>query len=313
MIDSSTTELMPATVREWTDILARIRFGKVRAGGKNITGAAIKLVAGRLASYADGNGTRVRPGVARIAVDMEMDARTVKTAMAYLRSIGLLELVRPGGRRGADQYRLTLPVDLLDRDDLTVWSPTEQRNEIERLSDARRGTPRTPPDGPGGGGSRGPQAPLIEAGTQGPAAPMTPVDNSATQGPVAPHKAADVTPISGASGTRNEAIMGASGTVYGGPLAPATHQDLDTTTTHHPDEDLRTAVTLPRDPSPATTPDSAPRPKRCTHGLPGGLRDDGQPACALCRVAENRPAVYRPPPAGDHLAPVIQLHTREAS
>lgn len=295
----STTEQMPASVREWTDILARIRFGKVKAAGKTITGASIKAVAGRLASYADGNGRRVRPGVARVALDLEVDMRTVKTAMAHLRKIGLLQLVRAGGRRGADEYRLTLPVDLLDRDDLTVWSPTEQRAEIERLSDANRGTFRTPPRDPDGGGSRGPQAPEKE-----------PV----SQGPQAPDKGPDVTPISGASGASNEAIMGACGSVYEGPQAPATHQDLDTTTTHHPDEDLRTAVTLPGANGPATNPDSPPTPKRCPHGLKPTRRQDGRPSCALCRVAESRPAVYRPPPGGEHdLADVIPLDTRRIS
>ena len=53
MTDQHAAELMPATVREWTDILARVRFGKVKVAGKTLTGATIKGVAARLASYAD--------------------------------------------------------------------------------------------------------------------------------------------------------------------------------------------------------------------------------------------------------------------
>jgi hypothetical protein len=313
MTDSSTTEQMPATVREWTDILARIRFGKVKAGGRTITGATIKLVAGRLADYADSDGTRVRPGVARVAVDLELDYRTARLAVAHLRSLGLLGRVRAGGRRGADTYRLTLPVDLLDRDDVTVWSPTQHRAEIDRLSNAHRRLARTPDAGPDDDGSQGPQGPVKDAESLGPQGPVKPVDNSRSLGPQGPVEAAPDAPMTGPSGTPKSSMTGPTGPTSLGPVGPATDQDLYTTTTDHPDGDPRTAVTGPRATGPATNPESPPRPKRCQHGLSGRLRGDGRPECALCRVAENRPAVYRPPPAGDHLAPVIQLHTREAS
>jgi hypothetical protein len=303
MPDSS-TELMPATVREWTDILARVRLGKVRAAGRNLTGATVKAVASRLASYADGNGTRVRPGIARLAVDLEVDYRTARLAVAYLRSIGLLGLVRPGGRRGADEFRLTLPVDLLDRDDLIVWSPSEQRAEIERLSDGHRRLPRDPGPGPDDDGSQGPGGPVKDDGSLGPQGPVKAVDNSGSQGHQGPVKGSETAPITGPSGTPKSSITGPSGQLSLGPVGPATHQDLDTTTTHHPDQALRTAVTLPGPAGPANEPDSPSRPKRCQHGLPGGLRGDGRPACALCRVGAP----------SSHVAPVIDIRTaREAS
>jgi hypothetical protein len=309
----STAEQMPATVREWTDILARVRFGKVRIGGRNLTGATVKLVAGRLADYADGNGTRVRPGLARIAIDLEIDYRTARLAVAYLRTVGLLGLVRSGGRRGADQYRLTLPVDLLDRDDLTVWSPTKHRTEIERLADARRRFPPGPDDDPDGDGSRGPQGPVIEPESLGLQGPVKPVDNSGSLGPEGPHKAVFDAPITGPSGTPKSSITGPSGPQSLGLVGPATHQDQYTTTTHHPDQDLRTAVTLTRENGPSTKIDPpAVRPKRCAHGLTAARRADGRPACALCRVAETR-SVDDPPPAPGPLAPVIPLDTRRTA
>jgi len=307
-------ELMPASFREWTEVLARIRFGKVRAAGKNITGATIKAVAGRLATYADSNGTRVRPGVARVAVDLELDASTVKTAISHLRAIGLLDVVRPGGRRGATQYRLVLPTDLLDRDDLVVWSPSEQRAEIEKLANARRGfthTPSsTPPDGPNGGGSQVPQAPANESGTQVPEA----ATNGVSRVPPAATKPSSAVPIAGATGSPKTSIMAATGVQTRVPPAPTTDQDLDTTTTDHPDEDLRTAVTGPRARDAETTSIPPTRPKRCPHGLGAGRRADGRPECALCRVAEDRPGTTHPPPQpAGHIAPVIDINTREAS
>jgi hypothetical protein len=295
-------ELMPASFREWTEILARVRFGKVRAAGKSITGASVKAVAGRFATYADSNGSRIRPGVARVAIDLEMDCRTVKTAISHLRAIGLLQLVRPGGRRGADEYRLTLPTDLLDRDDLIVWSPTEQRAEIERLSDARRRLPKTPPDGPNGGGIEGPVAPVIK---------------SESQGPVAPDKDPTDAPIMGASGAHKSPIMGASGAQSWGPVAPATDQDLDTTTTDHADGALRTDVAVDGAPDEDPTPDPPPK---CVHKLSGATRADGRPACALCRVEQDQAAGvkrrggWRPPDPPqwtprEYLADVIPLRS----
>jgi hypothetical protein len=300
-------ERMPATVREWTDILARIRFGTVKIAGKNITGARIKAVAGRMASYADGNGTRVRPGIARIAVDMEMDYGTARRAITCLRNLGLLDLVRAGGRRGADEFRLTLPVDLLERDDLEVWSPSRHRLEVERVSGANRGLPDGP-SGPSGGRSQVPEGPANEPESQVPEAPVNEPSNRETLVPQGPVNGVSGPPITGATGTPKTAITGATGTRSLVPQAPATHQDLDTRTTHHSGEDVSATVTTPGAPGPATNPESPPRPPRCDHGLPGGLRGDGKPSCALCRVGA-------PPttPPREHLAPVIQLEPRRTA
>jgi hypothetical protein len=298
-MSSDNAEQMPATVREWTDILARIRFGKVKVAGKTLTGATIKGVAARLASYADGDGTRVRPGVARLAVDIEVDYQTARRAVSLLRNLGLLALVRSGGRRGADEFRLTLPTDLLDRDDLIVWSPTQQRAEIDRAQLAYRKTSDTPRRGPGGGQSLVPEGPHKEVASLVPQGPV--------EGP-APD------PITGPSGTTYSPLTGPSGTASLVPQGRTTHQDLDTTTTHHPDQDLRTAVTHSRANGPANNPESSSvKSKRCPHGLKPTRRPDGRPTCALCRVAEDRPATQHPPPAGDAIAPVIQLRTREVS
>jgi hypothetical protein len=298
MTDSAQAERMPATVREWTDILARIRFGKVKVAGKTLSGATIKGVAARLASYADGNGTRVRPGVARLAVDLEMDYQTARRAVSLLRGLGLIDLVRSGGRRGADEFRLTLPVDLLDRDDLVVWSPIEQRAEIDRAQQAYRKPSDAPRGGPGGGQS------LVPEGPHKGAASLVP------QGPV---QEVPPDPITGPSGTGYSPLTGPSGTASLVPQGRTTHQDLDTTTTHHPDQDLRTDVTGPREPEADTNPDPPLRPKKCPDGLSAATRPDGKPECPICRRRASRPAIAVPEPSDEHMATVIQLRTREVS
>jgi hypothetical protein len=85
-------------------------------------------------------------------------------------------------------------------------------------------------------------------------------------------------------------------------------------------------------------PDSSPRPKKCTHGLGGGLRTDGQPECALCRREQRAglppPEPPDPPPnrprrcdhtplpgkdrcrvcaADQDIAPVIDLNSRRTA
>jgi biotin operon repressor len=84
--------------------------------------ATVKLVAAYASQYADTQGHHVRPGVERLAQETGLGSATVKRALARLRSLGLLVLVRSGrsqGRRGkANEYRLAIPDDLLEKVDL---------------------------------------------------------------------------------------------------------------------------------------------------------------------------------------------------
>ncbi|GAA2681795.1 hypothetical protein [Actinoplanes palleronii] len=309
MTTESPPDRMPATVREWTEILARIRFGTVKIGGKGIAGARIKLVAYRMANFADGNGTRVRPGIARLALDLEMEYRAVGSIVAHLRHLGLLGLVRAGKGAKADEYRLTLPVDLLHRDDIEVWSPTEQAVEIEKLSAAKRRLrkPAGPqPDGPDGSRAHAPEGHTDDAPTH------APVEHASGEGERMPQKDTQPAGVCAQEGHKFGGSPALEGHTAHALQGHATHQDLDTSTTHHSGEDVSATVTTSRASGPPAKPDSSPRPERCDHGLPGGLRADGRPVCALCRVAANRSAAAAPLPDG-HIAPVIQLRTREAS
>jgi hypothetical protein len=118
------------TLRQWTDVVRRVRLGRTT-----------KAVALMLATYADNDGSRVFPGVARLAVDCELTYNVVQSALAALRAAGLIEVVRKAARRGqADEYRLILAVDILDR--VEVLTPAQVAVAAARLAEQRRGRHR---------------------------------------------------------------------------------------------------------------------------------------------------------------------------
>jgi hypothetical protein len=88
-----------------------------------------KLVALVMATYAARDGSRIFPGVARLAATTGLSERTVRTALGNLRDVGLIERVYPGGRRGtqafADVHRLAIPADLPDR--VKLLNPDEDK------------------------------------------------------------------------------------------------------------------------------------------------------------------------------------------
>ena len=102
-----------------------------------------KLVALLLATYGTREGTRVRPGVRRLAAVSGLADRTVKRALARLRKDGLIEEMVSGSRAGTgrtSEYRLTLPEDLIERG---LLDPDE----------VNQGTPVSPGQGTFGGGA----------------------------------------------------------------------------------------------------------------------------------------------------------------
>ncbi len=115
---------------EWERLVRRCQLGS----------SAAKLVAAHLAQYASRDGSRVRPGNRRLAATTELNERTVRRALDLLRSLGLIECVFLGsssGRRAlVDEYRLTIPPDLIERvamlepDETTVGTrPTDPGDE----------------------------------------------------------------------------------------------------------------------------------------------------------------------------------------
>lgn len=294
-------EVRPATQYDWVQIIRRARLGTVIAGsgriGKNgrptrggMSGSKFTGLALAFASYASPDGSHVWPGDATIAVDLETTIKDVAAVRKALLALGLLEHVRH--RRGdtGEQYRLTLPSDLDDV--LEVLNPAQHKLAAHRLREEARGKPGKP------GGSGGPPKPPTPGGPQD---HPEPVDNPDSGGPVDhPNEPEPETP-GWSTGLAEVAAGWSTGPALGGPPDPLTNHDQTTTTTNHSDTALRTAVTLVGHPQAAQDPlfaevvDEAPEPdpppSRCErHPLPGGLRDDGQPRCALCRVEARRAA-----------------------
>ncbi|WP_337456598.1 helix-turn-helix domain-containing protein [Prescottella sp. D32] len=106
-------ECLPSDRFEWERIVRRVHMVQ-----------STKLLAFVLATYADMNGSRVRPGVGRLSRVAGVTDRTVKRALATLRELGLIERVKQGNRWAghADEYRLTIPTNLLD---LPMLDPDE--------------------------------------------------------------------------------------------------------------------------------------------------------------------------------------------
>lgn len=92
---------------EWERIVKRARMPK-----------GAKFLALILATFgASKDGSNVRPSVERLAREMEVSERTVNRSFVWLRENGWVTRVRRGNRwQGrTDEYRLTIPVDVLDR------------------------------------------------------------------------------------------------------------------------------------------------------------------------------------------------------
>lgn len=82
----------------------------------------VKLVAATMAQYASPDGSQVRPGRERVAEETGYSLKQVDRHLKALRDLGLLNRVRMGSRNGrralADEYRLVIPPDILDRVDM---------------------------------------------------------------------------------------------------------------------------------------------------------------------------------------------------
>lgn len=113
-----------ASVNEWVNVVRRARIG-----------TTAYTVALTLASYAKPDGTKVYPGVARLAVQCEISYTVARRALATLRDAGLIEVTKPGNRRTgrADEYRLILAPDVLERID--VPTPAAEQKAIAELND----------------------------------------------------------------------------------------------------------------------------------------------------------------------------------
>lgn len=238
------------TLRQWTDVVRRARLGRT-----------VKAVAMVLATYADADGTRVFPGIARLSYECELGYNVTQNALAKLREVQLIQLVARSTRRGtADEYRLILGADLLEHID--VPTPAQVEIAINQIRGAKHGRHKANLHPTALGADKPEKAELHPTG-------MGAADRPAPNG---------VTPKS--QPAPNGVVH-----LHPTPLGPTTHY-LDTTTTTHSGEEVVTTSHPPRETDVLAIAErrATLTPARCAHGLKGGNRaSDGKPHCALCR------------------------------
>lgn len=118
-------ETQPCGRFEWERIVRRI-----------VMSPNVKLLAFILGSYADPDGSRVRPGLEVLASVTGRSRSSIQRMMRTLvDELGLLELVaRGGGRSGngkASEYRLIVSSDLLDRAEIL---PPNEVSEVTQVT-----------------------------------------------------------------------------------------------------------------------------------------------------------------------------------
>ncbi|MET0492901.1 MAG: hypothetical protein ABW000_07185 [Actinoplanes sp.] len=237
-----------------------------------------KLAALVISSYADTDGTGIHCGVARLATDLDASYSTARRYLAWMRTVGLIELVREGNarRKRSDEYRLTLGPDILEHID--VLDPDRYKALVDGLRDANRVAQK-------GRRERNQRSPGVSADDG--------VDNADQR---SPHMSAEEADES--TDQRSPQVNAESGISahleadQRSPLnerpPPLCTSPASTTSPTTAEDDLRTAVTVPgaTDPNPpastAARPPTPPK-RKCSHGFAFRQRPDGTAACALCR------------------------------
>lgn len=99
---------VPVGTRDWQQVINRLP--------KSVLMPTDKHVARLMSQFANPDGTRIFPGVRKLARCMGVSPRTVIRSLEVLRDdTGLLILVRHGNTRGdADEYRLSVPQNIVE-------------------------------------------------------------------------------------------------------------------------------------------------------------------------------------------------------
>lgn len=260
---TSNAHELGATVGAWNALVRRARMADRQ-----------KLAALVLSSYADANGTNIRCGVARLAVDLGTSYRTAQRYLGWLRQVGLIELTTAGNRRlrRSDVYRLIFGPDVLEH--LQVLDPSAYDDARDGLREAREARSIRPDQ-------TTPKSVVQSApNATDQASPRVSSEVADQASPRVSYKTLDQTTPKSVPPPSNKITSPKNFT------SPAD------------DGDLRTAVTGPR----AT---EAELPNRCPdHLLRLQPRTDGLNPCPLCRAGAP------PAPDKDSLAPVISLDSR---
>lgn len=180
----------------------------------------LKFVAVVVATFADADGSRVRPGVGVLADVTGQGESTVRRLMSALQEFGLLtQVARGGGRKGkgrATEYRLTVPADLYDR--VPMLSPGERRLVAVPDSPLAQGSGQTE------------ETPLAQESAQ---SDPQPVDNSDSPLAIESAQSDLLAPIDRSENTVSERLSARKSrlTARSSELLPSTSPTTKTTTT----------------------------------------------------------------------------------
>lgn len=218
-------------------------------------GPSTKIVAFALRTHADPDGTRVRPSLARLAVLTELSYSTVKRARAELVRAGLIELYKRGNRRArkADEYRLILAEDVLDR---VEWmTPTQIDDAAAEITSAR---------------------------AEAESARRARKDQGSHDDPEITDQGSPASPTEPDQGSHDDPETGDQGSPADPENPFRAHTRPVSGLTGEPPP---TQVTKPhKRPAPTHLPTQPPTARdKCAHGIPIGQRGDGSLACAFCR------------------------------
>ncbi|RSN26532.1 hypothetical protein DMC63_01465 [Streptomyces sp. WAC 05977] len=243
----------------------------------------LKYTALTLATYADADGSRVRPGPAVLAAVMKQGESTVRKHLAALIEYGLIALVSRGGGRGgrgkSSEYRLTAPKDLFTR--IPMLPPSERVLSIAPVSPLAQESAHSDDET---------ETPLYqESGQSG----LSSVDNS--DSPVDKEE----TPLAQESGqteapepndrSENTVTDGMSArferlSAPPGEQLPSDQPPKETTTTGHHPTQLTTARDRPAEPPNFHAPSTAADPPIC-EACSTYLDPDG--GCFVCRTGRR--------------------------
>ncbi|MGC5009776.1 hypothetical protein ACLQ2R_03320 [Streptosporangium sp. DT93] len=167
----------PKIFWDWIRLIRRIELGfnpsPTGDPKKRISTTTVQHVAMTAATYANPDGTRIRPGIPRLARVCRLDTTVVGNCLRRLRDLGLLLRVFAGSGAGrnarADEYRMAIPEGLHER--VAMLDPDEGELVVPEGVEA-------PP-------ARKPRAknkPAEAAGSPGAAPADQPVDNPSSPG-----------------------------------------------------------------------------------------------------------------------------------
>lgn len=148
----------------WVRVLRRAELG-FGTGKKRIGSNIVQHVAMMACTYGNPDGSRIRPGLKRLARVCRLDPETVRRCLARLRELGLFRRVFEGAKAGraahlSDEYQLEIPDDLaecvamLDPDESElivpdgVEPPPTRTPRTKRAADEDVSPGAAPADGP---------------------------------------------------------------------------------------------------------------------------------------------------------------------